>query len=487
MSAQLKRVLLILLVALVAGMAAGAYALPYGSRTMVLGMRGDDVQELQRRLRDLGYAPGPVDGIFGPLTRAAVVAFQRDHGLTGAGLAGRLTIGVLDLAFARRGSIQYTVLPGDSLYTIARQHGTDVQSIRWLNRLQSDLLYPGQKLLVPSRSLPVAPPQAPAAQRPLVVGYYAEDWAGDTRSLRSLQGAAGAVDMAVSFHLQLDAQGRVHGREPEELLRWARENGVAVQALVHNYAGGQFDREVARQVLRNATNRQRAAEAIAGAVAGKGYAGVNVDLEWVPPNLRDGYTDFVRRLAKRLQPLGMTVTVSVPAKVMDLRSDGWSGGFDYAALGQVADLVMIMAYDEHTPGWPAGPVASLGWVERVAAYAVSQMPPEKVVLGVAQYGYDWLWGSTTGRAMGSPQAESLARRTGAQITWDKTAQVPTFTYRDNQGQSRVVYYENARSLQAKLGVVHRYGLRGIALWRLGLEDPAIWPVVTRWRQAAAAP
>jgi spore germination protein len=348
---------------------------------------------------------------------------------------------------------------------------------------------PGHRWILPGLTLldnlvvdpppPVAPqpggdPQP--ARRPLVVGYYAEDWQGDTAALTSLRAAGPNVDIVVNFQFQVDARGNLATRPYPELLTAAREKGVKVYGLVHNYVDSGFSSAVAAAVLGDPTARKNAVEQIWKACQLFGLAGIDIDIENVPPSQRENYTAFVRELAERLKPEGYAVSLSVPAKTGDDAHSAWTGAYDYAALGQYADRVAVMAYDEHTPGFAAGPIASIGWTERVAAYAASQIEPKKVLLGIAAYGYDWVAGTTVARALSVPQAEALAARTGAKIEWDAEAQVPCFTYLDH-GTQRIVYYENAASTATKLNLVQRYGLGGIAIWRLGLESPSLWPVI----------
>ncbi|MFZ5826959.1 MAG: glycosyl hydrolase family 18 protein [Bacillota bacterium] len=329
---------------------------------------------------------------------------------------------------------------------------------------------------------PPPPPQAPAetpppqGDRPLVVGYYAEDWQGDTRALSSLRQAGENVDMVVNFQLQIDRNGNLATRPYPELLKEASARGIQVYGLVHNYHGASFDKEVARAVLGNPEVRRHAVEQMLTAARSFGLAGIDIDIENVPPDQRDNYTALIRELSERLKPEGYGVTISIPAKTFDDRRSSWSGAFDYAALGQYADKVAIMTYDEHTPGFAAGPVASVGWVEKVVAFAASQMDPKKVLLGIAAYGYDWVQGTSRARGLSAPQAEALAARHGATIQWDAKAQVPFFTYTEN-GTHRIVYFESAESTGPKLDLVAKYGLGGIAIWRMGLEDPGIWSVI----------
>lgn len=324
------------------------------------------------------------------------------------------------------------------------------------------------------------PPPAPAPvlpkAAPVVLGYYAEDWDGDTRSVRSLQSAGGQVGTVASFQYKVDAAGNVVGRAFAALMAEAKKSDTPVHALIHNYENGGFNVETVRAILTNETVRSTLISNLYKLVSTEGFAGVNVDLENVPPELRQQYTTFVRELTERFRPAGFEVMLSIPAKTEDDPQNRWSGAFDYIALGLLADAIVPMAYDESSPGFTAGPVASVGWVEQVAAYAVRTIGREKVYLGVAAYGYDWARGTTEAAGLTTPQALSQARDYGATIRWDDQAQVPYYTYWD-AGQERVVYFENAASMSHKLGIVRQYGLRGIGIWRLGSEDPAIWQVI----------
>jgi spore germination protein len=133
-----------------------------------------------------------------------------------------------------------------------------------------------------------------------------------------------------------------------------------------------------------------------------------------------------------------------------------------------------LAYDEHFS--VSGPVASIGFVRRVLNYAVTVMPRPKIKLGMAVYGYDWEVSGGMPRSLTYKEAIEAARQHNATIVYDEQAQEPTFTYTAN-GSRHIVWFENARSFSAKLDLVFEYDLGGIAVWRLGQEDPRIWIVI----------
>lgn len=315
---------------------------------------------------------------------------------------------------------------------------------------------------------------------PYVLGYYA----GGGDALRSLSGSGdGVVTMVAQVGFAVAADGRVLGRPDQALLAQARQAGVPVVAVVQNDLGSGFDRSLVHQLLNTPEAVERAAAEMAGLVDRHGYAGINLDLENVPPGDRQALTAFVSRLAEVLHARGALLLVAVPAKTGEDPADAWSGAFDYRALGRAADYVVVMAYDQHWAGGSPGPVAGLSWVERVAGYAARVIPRERILLGTAAYGYIWPSGGH-GRAVTARQAPRLAAAHGAQIRWDDVDQVPFFHYRAG-GVDHVAYYENAHSLRAKLRLARSRDLAGVALWRVGFEEADVWSLLAEYRQGGA--
>jgi len=280
-----------------------------------------------------------------------------------------------------------------------------------------------------------------------------------------------------TFSFQIDKLGNINGAAPGQALAKAAESGIKTLALIHNWAGSGFSRDAVHNVLTKPEAADNAIKNIIDIIVNNGYQGVNIDFENVAPGDRQALSDFMAKLSSALKEKGLKVTMSVPAKTWDDPKGGWGGAFDYAALGKVVDQLMIMTYDEHWFGGPAGPVASLGWVEKVIKYAVSQVPEEKVLMGIGVYGYVWdtVTGKTT-RAIPASGALAKVIQTGAALNWDDKAQVPYYYYWQN-GIKHVIWFENNESAALKLNLVKQYGLGGIAIWRLGFEADGFWSMV----------
>lgn len=319
----------------------------------------------------------------------------------------------------------------------------------------------------------------------MVMAYYASDFPGDTAAHTSLSAHAGsgAIDAVGAFLHPINARGLIAGKPDPSLMNLARKNGRKVLAVVHNFTDGGFSRQVASSILANPKTRGAATGSIVWILNEYGYDGVNVDLENIDPDHRDEYVAFLAELAQKMRGSGKLLTVCVPGKTWDAPKDQWAGAFDYAKIGRVADKVVIMAYDEHWVGGNPGPVASITWVQNVVKYATKTISPDRILLGLAAYGYDWPTSggkaAGTGRMLGEPYLAEVARSSRATIMWDDRAQVPYFKYWRGT-QERTVYFENRYSAAFKIALARKSGLGGVAVWRLGLEDPELWGLLSKY-------
>lgn len=319
----------------------------------------------------------------------------------------------------------------------------------------------------------------------MVLAYYASDSPYDRAAYTSLSthGGSGAIDAVAAFLHPINGRGLIGGKPDASLMNLARKNGLKVFAVVHNFVGGGFSRQVVSDILKDPKTRGAASGSIVWILKEYGYDGVNVDFENIDPALRNEYVAFLAELAQKMRGSGKLLTVCVPGKTHDAPKDRWAGAFDYAKIGRIADKVVIMAYDEHWIGGDPGPIASINWVQSVVEYATRTISPDRILLGLAAYGYDWPTSDGRavgmGRMLGEPYLAEVARSSRAAIIWDDRAQVPYFKYWRGT-QERTVYFENKYSAAFKLELARKFGLGGVAVWRLGLEDPGLWRLLSRY-------
>lgn len=262
------------------------------------------------------------------------------------------------------------------------------------------------------------------------------------------------------------------GAGSARLLDAARSGGVAVVPTINN----DFDPERLRIML--ATDASIAAHVSALTDLAAPFNGIDVDYESGRAEDRARFTTFVQRLAVSLHAAGKTLSVTVHPKTSEPGT--WDGpqSQDWSAIGAVADRVRVMAYDYHWSTSSAGPVAPLSWVDAVSRFAASRITPSKVRLGMPLYGYDWVGSSGEGLMWDQIERRRLAAGLALQRSSDGAE--PWFRY-TSSGQQHEVWYADSVSTAAKLDVVDRYALGGATFWRLGGEDPAIWPLLgERW-------
>ena len=270
-------------------------------------------------------------------------------------------------------------------------------------------------------------------------------------------------------------------REVLDTVRQIKVKDVKVLALVHNMLyeeKGISGKELAHQLLSSLKYRTNFINKLESLLVKYELDGVNIDIESVRVSDRNNYTSFIKELKETLGVKGYLITVSIPAKTFDDSNNSFSCPFDYKGIGQYADRAAIMTYDEHGAwaGSGAGPIASITWQEKVVRYAVSQMPEDKILLGVPVYGFDWTKGKSWPKYSSYQMSKDTAKRYGINILWHEQYKIPYFKYKDQNG-SREVWFEDATSFREKINLMYKYNLRGIAIWRLGMEDPAIWDVV----------
>lgn len=362
-------------------------------------------------------------------------------------------------------SNRYYVEPGDTLWNIAQLSGIPLAALQRANPGADRNFYVGRPLRIP------APTQRPAE----VIGYLpitdpgvtAEDIAPWARQL---------TWVAVFTHL-ITKEGDLPSLDDAAAIRAAYDAGAKpLMSIANMQPGGAFDPEIAEAIITNSEVRERVISGILSIVDQKGYAGVDSDIENIPRSLRDGYVNFLRELKDRLGE--KVLNVAVPPKY-DETTFGYARGHDYAGIGQVADRVYIMNYEFHWVGGPPGPIAPLPQARRVMLYAASLMPSAKLLNGISTTAYDWELPDTpenVARPWPDDEAVQIAIRNQVNIQYNPTAESPWFRYTE-EGRQREVWFEDARSMMAKLITVRDYGLLGLGIWHLGALNSQLPPLI----------
>ncbi|MZP28505.1 hypothetical protein GTO91_02040 [Heliobacterium undosum] len=312
---------------------------------------------------------------------------------------------------------------------------------------------------------------APKGAKEAYVYLYAGNRSAYQQQLTKSRGNINGVFLP---WLEVDKEGRLTTKADPELLQWLHDRGLkGAPFLTNNFDWVAGDAALSPERMTSLVNE------LVAFVNQTGADGLNIDLENFSVGKRSAYVSFLQALAGPLHAKGKTLSVAV-APATRANTGDWADAYDYRAIGSIVDKVIVMAYDEHWSTSQPGPVASIGWVDNVARYMVSTIPPEKLILGIPFYGRHWVNGKN-GNGVGYDRALRLSAENRAPIEWIAAQGAFRLRYTGTNGQNEL-WLDNTASLQAKMRLVHVYDLAGVAAWRLGLEDTQLWDSFQPWLQ-----
>ena len=389
---------------------------------------------------------------------------QNDVPLDGSLVAGQTLV----ILFPQQ---THTVQGGETLQSIAQTYGVTQQEL-----YRNNFFLAGQPDIQPGEELVIR--LSENKQGSLAVNGYAYPFI-DTAQLDEV---LPYMTHLTPFTYGITEQGDLVMLNDETLLQEASRYQVSpwmhLSTLTEN---GNFSSQRAEQVLTDPALQQRLLQQIQAVMQEKGYTGLDVDFEYIRGDLADAYAAFITFLRDNLAPQGYTVVVALAPKTYAEQPGLLYEAHDYAALGAAADAVLLMTYEWGYTYGPPLAVAPLPQVQRVLQFALTVIPAEKIYLGIPLYGYDWPLpyeqGVTRARSLSPRQALDLARTVGAEIQYDEAAQAPWFRYTAPDGRAHEVWFEDARSAQAKLDLAADSGLRGVGLWSLMRQNSQFYLVL----------
>ena len=379
---------------------------------------------------------------------------------------GALAVGqTLVVRFPRQ---VHAVSPGETLTSIAEAYGSTVRRL-WQNNWPLG----GGNLLLPGQTL--------------VISYFGEKlgeagfngYAYPFIDQPLLEAELPYLTYMTPFTYGIDASGGLLPLEDDALLAAARQRDVRpVMHLSTLTEFDQFDTQRATLVLTDSAVQDRLIQEVQQTLRRRGYAGLDVDFEYLPGELAEAYAAFLSRLRRLLNSQGFFIWAALAPKTSAVQRGLLYEGHSYSAVGSAVDGVLLMTYEW---GYTAGPpmaVSPLPSVRAVLDYAVTEIPAEKIFLGLSNYGYDWtlpfVQGVTRATSISNQRAIELAIQYDIAIQYDETAQAPFFHYTDTAGAVHEVWFEDARSLSARLRLIAEYGFRGAGIWNLMRPFSQTW-------------
>ena len=352
----------------------------------------------------------------------------------------------------------HVVSPGENVDQIAARYNMPVETLLRNNQI----VYPyrlavGQALLVGEESKGSLPAESSGYAYPFI-----SPWGlGETLPFLT-------KIFVFSYGFTEDGDLIEPWKDDTWLIEEATRRGVEpILTLTPMGEEGTFNNFLASRIFRNLDAQQKLIWQLGEVMRSKGYKGVDLDFEYILAEDRQLYVDFAARLAAVMHAFGYTVSAAVPAKTSADQKGLLYEGIDFKGLGEVLDEIFIMAYEWGYTYGPPMAIAPLYIVRQVVEYALTEVPREKLVLGIPNYGYDWplpfVQGTTKARTTGNVEAVQRAIDFGAEIFYDERAASPYFNYWQD-GVWHQVWFEDVRSYRAKFDLIREFGLKGGGFW-----------------------
>lgn len=367
----------------------------------------------------------------------------------------------------------YRVARGDSLWSIGRKFGISYQELARINGIPvNQPLRVGMRLYIP--------------QKQKVNGEfnaYIEPFGGTVSEalVNSARKAAPYLTYLSPFGYLAKRDGSLTSPPLDDFPAIARANNNLLVMVVANQEAGQFNTELGHILLTNEQVRNTFLTNIITEAKRVGFGDVHFDMERLLPTDREAYNQFLRIARDRLHSEGLMISTALAPKTSATQKGEWYEGHEYKAHGEIVDYTVIMTYEWGYSGGPAMAVSPIGPVRQVLDYALTEIPANKILMGQNLYGYDWTLPfvkGTTARGISPQQAIQIAAQNNVNIEYDEKSQAPFFRYTADDGKEHEVWFEDARSIQAKFDLVKELKLRGVSYWKLGLSFPQNWLLIT---------
>lgn len=367
----------------------------------------------------------------------------------------------------------YWVQQGDSLYSIGLQFGINYKELARINNISIyQPLQVGLRLYLPPRPRRKAEINAYVEPLTATVSPQLENDARKT---------APFLTYLAPFSYRIQRNGTLKAPPLNNFPSIAKANGANLMMVVTNLEEGKFSAELGRVILTDEKIQNVLLDNIIATSKQYNFLDIHFDMEFLPPESRENYNNFLRKAKNRLSAQGLLMSTALAPKTSATQEGEWYEAHDYKAHGEIANFVVIMTYEWGYSGGPPMPVSPIGPVRKVIDYALSEMPPSKIMMGQNLYGYDWtlpfVQGGQYAKALSPQQAIRIASDNNVKIDYDYDAQAPHFNYTDKDGKEHEVWFEDARSIQAKFNLVKELGLRGVSYWKLGLSFPQNWLLI----------
>jgi spore germination protein len=367
----------------------------------------------------------------------------------------------------------HVVQRGENLWQISSRYGLNPNQIITVNELQNpNRLVIGQALVIPTPH-PLGKPKR-IIDVNAYTNVFGEAGAGQVRK----DGKHLTYVCPFGYHMKDD--GSLLPVDDEPLIRASYANHVVPLMSITNFSSTETGSKLAHTILSSSELTNKLVTNILTIMDTKGYRGLNVDFENVNPSDRESYNQFLRLAVRRLHEKGFSVSSALAPKTSSEQKGLLYEAHDYAAHGNIVDFVVLMTYEWGYRFGPPQSISPINEIRRVLDYAVTVIPRNKILMGFQLYARDWLIPHVQGQQAETFDMQEAVRRAvqhGAEIKYDQQSQTPYYRYVDDKQRRHEVWFEDARSAQAKFNLIKENNLRGVSYWVLGYPFPQNWALL----------
>lgn len=395
-----------------------------------------------------------------------IISIAREYGVSPAriitdnGLKGQNYLVIGQALIILIPETVHTVKEGETIFIISRMYGISEMQLLRNNPeiIMSNAIFPGEQLVIRYQG---------QEDTPITVYGFVYPNVNQSTFIRELP----YISNCAVFGYGFNDEGNLIEINDRNIIDLLYKYKVGPYMVITSITeSGNFDGELASRLFNTPELQEKVVDNIILTMNDKGYIGLDIDFEFIKAEDREAYAGFVSYTTTRLNAEGYTVNVDLAPKTSASQEGSVYEGHDYFALGNAANTVLLMTYEWGYTYGPPRAVAPINEVRRVVEYAVTEINPQKIYMGIPNYAYDWELpyqkGVTRARGIGNETAVGIAARYGAVIEFDERDKTPFFEYTDMNGAAHIVWFEDVRSIDAKYNLINEFGLKGSGYWNL---------------------
>jgi len=364
-------------------------------------------------------------------------------------------------------SLPSTELPITKEESVIRRIGSKAKQEKRARDLKRELLASNAEL---ERAANIPLLRKPAEGNPLAIGFFV-NW--DDSSLASLKQNYQSLDWLVPEWIRLSGN-------PDSPLVLDMDDAaidfintekpdMPILPLIQNYKNEHWNQDILTASISTDDGRQKLISSILATIQQYKLAGITIDIEEVPPAQQGNLFKFIQQLHNEFGQRGLILAQAVPFDNPD---------WNYKAYASVTDYLMLMAYDQHWSTGEPGPVAGQEWFDTILKKRMADLSPDKTIVCFGNYGYNWTDDGSEADTVSFQEALLTAKESldsPKDIKFDED-QNPYFTYTEDDGSDHSVYFLDASTAYNQIRSSRKYDVAGLALWRMGSEDPSLWKI-----------